>query len=747
MGQSELPDSQVWGGGAGYAALGQVGDLCCKALDLEMAQGPSPDAFVSRQAKPGKPGVAQCAGNLQEGGVIAIELLLARCPGRLLVDAVILFPQLAQFNDKVRILPPRAESDGSVSLWAGLKVAAMPMSVARASAFHAELGRLDQVARQLQEHLPAAQAGERLLAAYKDFSDTLAPVSPWPAEPTGVLEELRHWSRQALDLLEGRANLALTSTHEVESDLALATLSALLMARGSSLATLVPPAINARSLLELNAKAPGVVALAANRLNLGASPYELGGEMRALLASLSQRGRPVIFTGSFDQLQSILHGGQGSQNDPLNPVVLRLPAQPLEPLTQFAVEQAAALAGGLPAGARQQAVAGILAALAGQPPSEQRRLLPMLASRGVGLWRRGQGQAADLGGYRRQLAGLSETFSGLSPRPRARRAPQVQDRLTRALVDEGLLAYLRQELLGQDQALAQLTARLRMEALTRPAHQPLRYCAQGTPGTGKSESAVLLARRLDIPYVNIDAASMPDFHTAASQLLGSGRGIVMSHLPGRLEQVAKHHDGCLVEISDLDHAPAQVRAPLADLFLQLLETGEAQSAAGGMFSCANLILAFTMNLPQGADEEVRKGIGFNGRPSRQEVRARVVKEIQRLLSGAFLSRVGQPILFEPLDGPALALVIERAVEQAIRAASRRFGLDLGQLGLEPGLGQKLLRGMETNLVSFGARAILEQGRGLAAEAFLRLDPQSLAGRSPSLRVYMDKEGNLAVEQV
>gem|GEM_PF-3002385 len=98
-------------------------------------------------------------------------------------------------------------------------------------------------------------------------------------------------------------------------------------------------------------------------------------------------------------------------------------------------------------------------------------------------------------------------------------------------------------IVGQDRALKQLVHRLQTECLTRPAHQPVTYCAQGTPGTGKSQSAVLIAWRLNVPFVNIDAASMPDFSTACSQLLGAGRGIVMSHQPGRIEQVANHHCG------------------------------------------------------------------------------------------------------------------------------------------------------------------------------------------------------------
>jgi ATP-dependent Clp protease ATP-binding subunit ClpA len=300
-------------------------------------------------------------------------------------------------------------------------------------------------------------------------------------------------------------------------------------------------------------------------------------------------------------------------------------------------------------------------------------------------------------------------------------------------------------LLAQDDALAQLTAHLRMESLTRPPHQPLRYCAQGTPATGKSESAVLLAQRLGIPYVNIDAASLPDYYTAAAQLLGSGRGIVGSHQSGRLEQAAKHHAGAVIEVSDLDHATPQVRAALADLFLQVLETGAAQSAAGAMFSCANLIFAFTMNLPEGMDEGVRKGgPGFHQTVAPETVRARVVTEIKKYLSSAFLSRVGTPILFAPLDGEALAVIVERAIGAALRTAAERLQLGLSDIVIAPGTGAQVVVTLQANLTAFGARALLEHGRTQAATALLEFHQHNPKLKAPSLRVSARPDGQLVL---
>ena len=245
-----------------------------------------------------------------------------------------------------------------------------------------------------------------------------------------------------------------------------------------------------------------------------------------------------------------------------------------------------------------------------------------------------------------------------------------------------------------------------------------------------------MARKLGIPYINIDAASIPDFYTASAQLLGSGRGIVGSYQSGRLEQAAKHHSGALVEVSDLDHAPAQVRSALADLFLQVLETGEAQSAAGAMFSCANIVFAFTINLPNGMDETVRKSFGFQEGPSERDIRRSVTSEIKTIFSSAFLSRIGTPILFKPLDGEALSVIVERAIRTSVLSAASRLDWGLPDVLIEKGVGRAVVDNIEANILSFGARGLLEEARTRAAEALMELQKKGglKPGRSWSVGV-------------
>ncbi|MDY6988903.1 MAG: AAA family ATPase [Thermodesulfobacteriota bacterium] len=727
-------------------ALRQVAKLCQKSLSLDVVHSADGTSFHSKEDDKPRSGVLSFSGKLSDDAVIAIRMELLRGPRNLLIDAGVLFKGLAGLDGRVRVLKPE-EEDGKASLQVELDAKASPMSITRASAFSDQIKQLDTLARSLQAELPALRIPSDLIKAYEAFDETLAPVHPLDKDGGPSFDQLLSWAEEAKDFLTGSASLGIASPFLAVLNLALAAVASACLTSGTSLGHLIPPAIGSKGLLDLAAKAPGMVVVPAVRLRLGTNPYELGNEMHNLLAALSASNKPVIFTGTLEELQAVFSGGQGAKNDPLFPVVRHAPDVPLDDLVQFAVALNARLPGGLSQNTREELIQETLGALQDLSLSEQKRVLPVVVSRAVNVIRSGAQQSVPLSSFASKVSALSETLGGLSPRPRVRRVAHIQERFVRVLSDTGLLDYFREHLLAQDGALEHLVKRLSMEALTRPIHQPIRYCAQGTPGTGKSESAILLARKLDIPYVNIDAASMPDYHTAASQLLGSGRGIVMSHQAGRLEQTAKHHQGAVMEVSDIDHAHPSVRAYLGDLFTQPLETGEAQSATGAMFSCANVIFIFTMNLPGGMDEAVRKGIGFHNLPSDKEVRKRVTAEIKRMLSGAFLSRIGTPILFDPLDGDALAAIVERAIRKAILSATEHLDLPIQEVVLEEGLGATVLASVEPSITSFGARALLEHARALAAEAIVEVRQKMAKRGNKALRVSTTSQGGLRINPI
>ena len=725
--------------------ISQMADILQKQLGMSIRVADDGLSFDSGASPAPRRGIIAVRGQAGADQLMVLQLELARVPAQLRIPASVL-GLLGELGDKCRLVKPAsAPADGCVGLCVEMRGAAAPMSMARESGLVSELDRLGALAQAVQEEIPAPPSPADLQKLYEKFADHLDPTLPLDDRQAQALPGVMEWAAHTLDFVQGWASVAIESSFAAPLRLAMAALAKAAGDAGRTLAQVTAPTVNSKALVEIARRAPGIVWAPAIRVSLGSSAYEMANEIACLLASLTAAGTPVIFTGSQEQLQQVFGGGQGGGSDPLCPVLRHVPDVEMSALLKFAIDAGGRAAGGLSASAEKEVTRAVTGALKDRSPAEQRRLLPLLAARAVSaLSKNGKVSAPALREYAARLGSQNETLAGLAPRPRAGRPAEVQDRFAAVMTDRGLADYLMEPLLSQEAAIAQLVELLRTECLTRPLHQPYRYCAQGTPGTGKSESAILLAQRLDVPYINIDAASMPDSYSAAAQLLGSGRGIVGSYQSGRLEQVAKHHRGAVVEVSDLDHATPAVRASLADLFLQVLETGEGQSATGAMFSCASLVFAFTMNLPDGMDESVRKRIGFKDGVQRRDVTADVAQHIKRMLSGAFLSRVGTPIVFQPLDGAALASIVERAARAAVRSAAERLHVEIQDVTLEEGLGARAVAVLEANVTSFGARALLEHGRRLASSAFLELAQSGIPIAGRALRIAFLPDGKMEV---
>ena len=724
--------------------VSQVAELCKKVVPGKLKISQGNNSFIINKDDGGD-GIASIRGAFSDE-LISISIEVMRASGGMKVPLTFLLTELMQLGDKVKLIPRPTDSSDS-SVWIGFGIKASPLSYARSSVLSQELERIDKFAKDLQAYLPTHIKDNDMEKKYESFKGVLALVYPWKGEDTQDGETLQHWAEEVLDILLGSASVAITAAHPVALDLAGAALAEAIRNSGSSLGTLIAPAAQPKNLIEIAAGAPGYVMAHVNRINLGTGVYEMGNEIRSLLTALTAMDKPVIFTGAYGQLQSLFHGGQGGEANPLAPVICRVPDVSLTALVRFSIAAAGKLAGGISNSAERDLSSLLISSLQELSANDRLRVLPAAAKRTITYWTSGRlNGSGDISDYAIKMSKLSETLSGLCITPRNVRAVEVQERFIRVLTGPELLPFLKRRLLGQDQALEQLVLRLSTECLTRPLHQPLCYCAQGTPGTGKSESTALLAERLGLPLVHVDAASIPDYYTAAAQLLGSGRGIVGSYQSGRLEQAAKHHSGVVIEVSDLDHANPSARSYLADLFLQVLEVGEATSATGATFSCANAIFAFTLNLPNGMDELVRRGIGFENTPNRNHIAGKVASEIKGILSSAFLSRIGRPILFDPLSGEILGRIIELAIEASIPTAAERLGQPVAGVEVVPGTGMKLMASLNSSIISFGARLLIQEGRFRAGDALKKLYQSGIPiGGRILVASYDSDELNLSIK--
>jgi ATP-dependent Clp protease ATP-binding subunit ClpA len=210
---------------------------------------------------------------------------------------------------------------------------------------------------------------------------------------------------------------------------------------------------------------------------------------------------------------------------------------------------------------------------------------------------------------------------------------------------------------------------------------------------------------------------MPSVFQANAQLLGSGRGLVGSDRRGVLEEAAMA-PGIVLEVADLDHAGPEVRAGIADLFLGLLELGQGQTAKGPKFSAAGIVLVFTLNLPAGRDEKLHRTFGFGGPPESNAILDEARDELSQLFSRAFLSRIGTPIVYAPLDGDALGGIIERAMCDGIVTAAQRLNDGPVTVQVSEAAVRAVRDAHHGGGARLGARALLETSRERAVDIYL-----------------------------
>jgi hypothetical protein len=697
--------------------LQQVSELLLQTSGIHATIGANDRSLEGKSGS--QDGILSVMGSVKES-VLVLVCRLACVRRTANVPAELLFEKLSELGKngaKYHLCVEKSGDDRLLSVEIGIALTALTM-VRFANLKH-QLERLELLARVLQEALPETSNDKALEALYNPVSEYIAPIVPL-RENLVVSNELLSLAQRILEYITAGIPVALAAEYPLHEAFMLALIARVSReAGGPTLGNIREASLSVQRVIEFTQRAPGCVILPVRSLAMNTSEkYDMDARLRGFYASIAELRNTVIMTGTISVLEETLNGGQGATHSPLEPVIIHTPLDiPFDLLLNHAVDYTARVCGGISRADRSAVFSRVREVMEGRRKDERERLLSSVVRREILLQQSGAGSYMSTDSFATNLASQRETFSGLTNTTIARRSDHVREQMIETFCNPGFEDYLNGKILSQEKAIMQLVARLRQEALTRPDHQPVRCLLEGTPATGKSQASLLIAEQLGWPHMTIDCGSIPDHYTFSSQLLGSGRGIVASNQPGRLEIAAKQQ--AIVEISDLDHAPPQIRAAIGDLFLLVLETGLGQSATGGIFNCANMIVIFTINLPNRRDEAVRNPFGYHlpvGDES--DVEDRVISEVMDMMSSAFLSRVGSPILFKPLTGETLVTIAANALKAAVLAAARNSGTPVNDVEVDPAAAELVVAGVRTKITSFGARALLEQARMLAAQAYV-----------------------------
>ena len=215
--------------------------------------------------------------------------------------------------------------------------------------------------------------------------------------------------------------------------------------------------------------------------------------------------------------------------------------------------------------------------------------------------------------------------------------------------------YLRERVLGQEEATGKVARRLRL-ALTTPSGRPGPLAVLllvGPSGVGKTETARLLAEHLfgsASGMIRMDMSELRDEQSVA-RLVGPMPGHPVADKEGRLTSALREKPQALLLLDEVEKAHPRV----LELFSKLFAEGHFTDTGGRRAEAGQLVVVMTSNP------------GTTGALPNDE-------ELRRALGPELLSSVDEIVTFRGLDPDDVEMIVGRALAELTSAVERRHSV-------------------------------------------------------------------------
>jgi len=249
-------------------------------------------------------------------------------------------------------------------------------------------------------------------------------------------------------------------------------------------------------------------------------------------------------------------------------------------------------------------------------------------------------------------AGRGAEAAPVAEAPERRPAPDLGAEPLDAFVGARLLTlegFLREHVLGQEEALARVARRLRLAFAPPPGRRsgPVAVLLfLGPSGVGKRKAARLVAEHLfgsGSGMIRIDASELTE-ERSVSKILGFPQGDAGPGAEGRLADAIRRKPRALLLLDEVEKAHPRV----LDVFLHLLVEGRLIDAKGRTADGSGLVVVMTSNLTALGPRSV--------------------------LRVDLLSRVDEIVSFRDLDPADVEGVVGRDLAEVTSAVERRHGI-------------------------------------------------------------------------
>jgi len=225
------------------------------------------------------------------------------------------------------------------------------------------------------------------------------------------------------------------------------------------------------------------------------------------------------------------------------------------------------------------------------------------------------------------------------------------------LLKEKLIANI----IGQDEAIETIISHVnRHFKLKVYERRPLSFLFAGPTGTGKTETAYLLAEALlgsRDKLIRIDMGEYAEKHSIYN-LLGAPPGYIGYENSGILHKKMKENPFNVILFDEIEKAHPDVQ----NILLNLLDGNNVADNHHNIISPKTSIFIMTTNLGSQYIYETQVGFKNNKQDSStKNVRDNIFKSIKKFFKPEILSRIDKVVLFNPLSEETIKAIIRKTI--------------------------------------------------------------------------------------
>jgi len=238
---------------------------------------------------------------------------------------------------------------------------------------------------------------------------------------------------------------------------------------------------------------------------------------------------------------------------------------------------------------------------------------------------------------------------------------------------------LHRRVVGQSEAVAAVARAVRRGrvGLKDPLRPVGSFLFLGPTGVGKTELCKALAEAVfgsRDAMIRLDMSEYMEKH-AVSRLIGSPPGYVGFDEGGQLTERVRRRPYSLVLFDELEKAHEDV----FNVLLQILDDGRLTDSQGRTVDFKNVIVVMTSNAGQTALRRSGTAMGFASRSesgrSYESMKRSVLEEVKKTFRAEFLNRIGDVVVFHPLEREHVRTIADKLLEE-VRQRAEVLGVTL-----------------------------------------------------------------------